>query len=162
MKKFITGLIIGLVLGIILGTVFWLLKLPGAPSQYSSRFPVAQGTLPENARHNRTGTVGFDLYTNHKAPPVLRKEDTLPARKASTWSTSSQHNGKYILSETLWIEYERQLYQVGHFEKEYETQPNRYMSMMKVLLVDQSRQITERIIIPDIDIDETFGPFPLP
>ncbi len=162
MKRCISGLIIGLVLGIILGTVFWLLKLPGSPSQYSPKFPVAQRALPDNARHNRTGTVGFDLYTNPKAPPLLHKEDLLPAKKTSTWGTSSQHNGKYILSETLWIEHDRQLYQVGHFGKEYEIQPNRYTSMIKILSVDQSRQIKERIIIPDIDIDETFGPFQLP
>ncbi|MFH1969883.1 MAG: hypothetical protein ABIJ53_06160, partial [Verrucomicrobiota bacterium] len=146
----------------IIGTVFWLIKLPGSPSQYSFSFPVAQGALPENAKYDGTGAVGFDLYTNHKALPELRKEDILPARKTSTWGTSSQHNGKYILAETLWIEHDRQLYEIGHFGKEYETQPNRNMSMTKVLSVNQSRQITERIIIPDLDIDETFGPFPLP
>ncbi len=163
MKKFVVGIIIGLALGIVVGTVFWLLQLlPGAPSQYEPKFPRSAETLPNNAKYNGSGTIGFDLYINPKGPPELSKKSALPARKTSTWLTRSQRNGKYAIDETLWIEYGGKLYQVGHFDKEYQTQRDRILSMTKVISVDKARQITERIVVPDLDIDETFGPFPLP
>ena len=162
MKKIVIGIIIGLVLGFVAGTLFWLSQLPGAPSQYEPRFPLAEETLPNDAKYSGNGTVGFDFYTNPKASPELRKNSALPARKTSSWSTSSQRSGKYTIDETLWIEYGGKLYQVGQFDKEYQTQPNRELSMTRVISVDKARQITERIIVPDLDIDETFGPFPLP
>ncbi len=162
MKKFLIGLTAGLVLGATSATVFWLLQLPGAPAPYSWRFPVSQTPLPESARYSGVGTVGFDLYSNPKAPPVFRRTDPIPATHTSTWGISSGHDGKGSLTETLWIEHDRQLYQVGHFQRDYETQTNRYMNMVKILSVDQARRVTERVIVADLDLDESFGPFPLP
>ena len=68
------GLIIGILIGAVAASVFWISRLPGAPSQYGSKFPMTKEPLPTNILSRViSGTVGFDVYTNVKAPPDIKK-----------------------------------------------------------------------------------------
>jgi len=67
-----------------------------------------------------------------------------------------------MVYETFWAEYGGKLYQFAHFTNRYYTTPNRHMSMLKVMDIKEDRTFAVRMIIPDMNIDETFGPFELP
>ena len=84
----------------------------------------------------------------------------MPVLKRSLWTISVQNSGYFYIRETIWIEYDGKLYHIGHFEKKVSGEANRILPMTKELVVDKSRQVTERVIIPAIGFDETFGPFP--
>lgn len=155
------GVIIGILIGAVAASVFWISLLPGAPSQYGPKFPMTKEPLPTNILSRViSGTVGFDVYTNAKAPPDIKKNEALPVRKRSSWTISAQKNGYFYIYETIWIEYGGSLYRIGHFEKKVSGEANRIFPMTKELAVDKSRQITERVTIPAVGFDETFGPFP--
>ena len=163
MNKFCWGLGSGFLLGIALGGGLWLWSLPGAPSNYRPRFPIATVPLPEMVRVNTNEThVGFDIYTNPKEPPVVLKETPLPTKEASARSSYSERDGSVRVRETLWIEYNGSLYEFGHFEKTYHAEPNRLLVLVKTMAVDKARALRVRVQYPEIDIDETFGPFKLP
>jgi len=157
------GLIVGFLIGTVAASVFWISRLPGAPSQYGPRFPITKDPLPTNALSGvGSETVGFDVYTNVKAPPDIKKNEALPVCKRSPWSISAQWDGCFHIRDTIWIEYDKKLYQIGHFEKKVsgEDTNRAFFTMTKELAIDKSRRVTERVIIPAIGFDETFGPFP--
>jgi len=159
MKRFIVGFVCGLIVGLGAGVALLLFILPGPPSAYKPRFPIVSEGLPKEAlAHLSQRELGFDIYTNPKAKAVLKKATQLPTRKTTAWETSSGHDGTLLQRESIWAEYDGKLYEVGHFEKKYSTQPNRFMSMMKIYTVDAARSLSVRILIPDIEVDETFGP----
>jgi len=162
-KRLSIGLIIGVILGIIGSGVLFISLLPGAPSQYGPRFPVSNEAVPANAyAQAHSDAVGFDVYTNIKASPTIKKNDTLPVIKSRSWIISVQQDGYAHISGGVWIECEGRLYQIGHFAKMIPGEANRSFPMSTEFSVDETRRITERVIIPDIGFNETFGPFLLP
>ncbi len=163
MKRFLTGLACGLLIGALGGGILWIMSLPAPPSAYRPKFPIATTDLPDEAvRELDPARIGFDLYMGRKPRRILKKSQTIPFRKSSGWLASSGQNGALHLYETFWVEYEGQLYQLAHLSKKYETEPNKNMSMLKVIEIQANRRFTVRMLIPDADLDETFGPFELP
>lgn len=79
----VCGFVIGLFVGVFASGFFWMVSmLPGAPSQYGPLFPISDAPIPADAVGKyRTGTVGFDVYTNFKKPPVIRKDDAVPIKR---------------------------------------------------------------------------------
>ena len=68
------GLIVGFLIGTVAASVFWISRLPGAPSQYGPRFPITKDPLPTNALSGvGSETVGFDVYTNVKPRRTLKQ-----------------------------------------------------------------------------------------
>ena len=161
------GLIAGVLIGAVAALVFWISLLPGAPSQYGPRFPIAEEALPTNAyMRASSGTVGFDVYTNVKVPPIIKKSDILPVVKHETWHAPIQQGGYVSAGRTIWIEYDGRLYRICQFDKRVPRNDDRearfYYHMTRELSIDESRRIAERVNIPELGFEETFGPFPLP
>ena len=147
MKKFLGGLFVGLIVGTLLGMLIWITRLPGPPSQYHARHPIATEPLPDTAAHAVPHTIGFDIYKNPKAPPIFGKDDETPKTNVRTWTKSSGHQGEINIRGSFWIEYGRKLYEIGQYQWRGETSPNRHMSMITIQSVDTNRQLWERVII---------------
>ena len=163
MKRFATGLICGLLLGFGAGLVLLLISLPAPPSSSHSLFPIATTALPAEATQSLDANhIGFDLYRNPKARAILDKNKAIPTKCSSSWLASPGHDGTLHVNETIWAEYDGKLYQIAHFEKKYRTEPNKHMDMLKVLQIEANRTFTIRVLLPEIEVDETFGPFELP
>jgi hypothetical protein len=90
MKRFSAlGFVIGVPVGVFIAGVFWIIPLIGAPSQFGPRFPVAKEPFPTNAcAQVHSGREGFDIYTNIKVAPVIRKDERLPVLKRRSWNIS--------------------------------------------------------------------------
>lgn len=113
MFKFVAGSVVGLVVA----GLFFLSMLPGAPSNYGPRFPMAKTPLPKEAVDNlESGIIGLDVYWSTKAPPIFKKDESIPFKKSSLWSGITQQNGIVYLNETAWVEYQGKLYPVFHFK----------------------------------------------
>lgn len=164
----VCGFVIGLFVGVFASGFFWMVSmLPGAPSQYGPLFPISDAPIPADAVGKyRPGTVGFDVYTNFKKPPVIRKDDAVPIKRGFS-ASSAVGIGKqtiFQIHERIWLEYGGNLYKVGQFSKYYPLSITNlvYYTGSNELSVDEFRQLRWRKIISELNIDETFGPFPLP
>ena len=159
------GLVVGVLIGVSVASVFWIGVLIGSPTQHNSRFPVAKDPFPTNAYTRvHSGRVGFDVYINAKFAREIRKKEKLPVLKRGSGYIMAQQGGNVVIWGAIWIEYDRQFYKIGQYEKTFPGSGSDRLlfPMTKELVIDEARQITERFIIPDLGIDETFGPFQLP
>ena len=160
------GLIIGFSIGVIVTTVCLTRLLYGHPlGQHGSRFPVAESALPTNAHvRARAGTVGANIYIHPDDNPVIYKGERVPVLKHGRRGLAMHQNGTAHIEESVWIKYGGHLYKIGQIDKKISGihSKSTYLSTTRELSVDESRQITERVTIPEIGFDETFGPFQLP
>lgn len=163
MKRFALGMIWGLVMGLGTGVALLLYTLPAPPSSYRQAYPFATSSIPREVTDNiPNGIIGFDIYKGPKPNRFINKEMEIPFKKSTGWLASSGQDGTLRIYETFWAEYGGQLYKLVHFTNTYLTTPNRNMSMLKVFEAFPNRTFTVRVLIPDIELDETYGPFDLP
>jgi hypothetical protein len=163
MKRFFFGALVGGILAAVATTIFFLSQLPGAPSQYSPTFPVVASPPPRSLWHpTSVNRVGYDIYGNIKGRPLLTADATIPTKKTTTWSASSQQNGIYYMRQTLWVEARGTLYEIANAEKQFNLSPNRFFAQVNTLSVTSDRKVSIIIEAPELDVRETFGPYDLP
>jgi len=152
-----------MVLGLSMGVALWLWSLP-RPPEPQPPLPVATGSLPNSTQLGTNQmNVGYDVYlSRRRGSPTASKDTQIPFKRAFTSIESSGSGGSVGVHETLWVLYEGKLYQFAEFSKRYATQSNRSLVVVKTLAIDQARMVTVKIQYPEIDVDETFGPFRLP
>ena len=163
MKRFFFGVLVGGILAAIATTIFFFLQLPGAPSQYSPKFPVVASPPPKALWHSTSDNrVRYDIYGNVKGRPLIAADVTLPTKKTTTWSASSQQNGIYYMRQSLWVEAQGTLYEIASAEKQFPLTPNRFFAQINTLSITPGRKVSITIEAPELDIRETFGPYDLP
>jgi len=163
MGKYLIGALIGAGLMLVLAVAVIIAILPKPPSAHGPRLPVSDSPAPAGAGAGcAPDEVGFDIYTNPKAPPVLRKDGSLPAVHTMMWSASSDHVGRFDLRKTIWLAIDGKLHKFVSFQDRHETTPNRFVRLVTFVTVDEKRHLTFRAIAAELGIDRTFDPVPLP
>ena len=158
MFKFIAGVLVGLLIAAVIVLAF----LPAAPSNKLSRYPIAKSRLPVEAVEGlKSGTLGLDIYWHTMGPPDLTMDMPIPLEKSTSYRLSTRNDGTFVVRDSAWAEYKGKLYPVFTHEKVFKKDYTKYFKVHKVWKIDANRMLTVQVHVPELNVEETFGPFNL-